>query len=171
MGGNAVKANALHIIYGCTEADHAFYMRRSRLKLVRQFVVERLFKSDRADHVTAALPGRHGFQQFPLAVEDANSGGPVNLVTGKSIKITIERLNVNSKMRGRLRAIHQHRHIEAMRHLNHLAHRIHCAQGVGNVRNGDQLGFRTKQLLEFIQQQFARIIDRNNPQPGALLLA
>ena len=58
-----------------------------------------------------------------------------------------------------------------MCHFDDLLDRIDRAQRVGNVRDGDDLGSRSEQLLKFLQQQLAAIVDGRNPQPCALLFA
>src|SRR5437773_2751577 len=105
MRCNAVEADGGDVVDRSTEANRAGDIWCSRFKLIRQLVVERLFKSDRADHVAATLVGGHGLQQLPLSVKHADTGRTIQLVTGKGIKITVKRLHIYRNVRSRLCAI------------------------------------------------------------------
>ena len=58
-----------------------------------------------------------------------------------------------------------------MRHADNPLHRIDGAERIGDMRDGDDAGARTEQLLEFVEQQFAAIVDWSHAQLRALLLA
>ena len=74
-----------------------------------------LLEGDRADHVAAALVGRHRLEQRGLAVEHADAGRAVHLVAGEGVEVAVERLHVDRQVRRRLRAVDQHRHAARVR--------------------------------------------------------
>ena len=78
---DGLHANRLHVIQRRAEADGTRDVRRAGFEFGRRRCIARLFERDRHDHVAAALPRRHGFQQTLLAVEHADARGAVNLVS------------------------------------------------------------------------------------------
>src|SRR3546814_14308610 len=62
----------------------------------------------RINHVAAALPGRHVFKYVVTHIQCADSGGPVQLVPRKRIKITIDGLHVDGLVGYCLGAVDQH---------------------------------------------------------------
>src|SRR6202007_2052619 len=67
-----------------------------------------LLESDAEDHLAAALPGRHCRQQLTAAVEHADFGRPVSLMSGEGIEVATERLHVDRQPWCRLTAVDQH---------------------------------------------------------------
>src|SRR5439155_13710860 len=137
------------------QADGAGDIRRAGLELVGQGVVGRLGERDRADHVAAALPGRHRVEQGRLAVKHADARRTVDLVSGEDVEVAIEVLDVDRQVRYRLGAVQKDGHAVAVGPGDDLANRVHRAQAVGDVQHGHQPGARTQQLLELVQQQLA----------------
>ena len=84
--------------------------RRAGLELPRQLVVRRLLERHRQDHVAAALPRRHRFEQRLAAVQHADAGRAEHLVRREAVEIAIERLHVDDAVRHGLRAVEQHGH-------------------------------------------------------------
>ena len=97
------------------EPDHAGDVRRAGLELPWQLVVRRLLERDREDHVAAALPRRHRFEQRSPPVQHADAGRPDHLVRREAIEIAIELAHVHDAVRHGLRAIEQYRHAVALR--------------------------------------------------------
>ncbi len=81
IGGDVVHAQRRQIINRRAQANRAFNVRRPGLKLVGNLGKRRFFKRDRRDHVAPTLPGRHGFQKRPLAVQNADAGGAIELMS------------------------------------------------------------------------------------------
>ncbi len=61
-------------------------------------------EADGADHVAAALPGRHGRQQVRLAIEHADAIRAVELVAGEDQEVAIPVRHIDREMRRRLGA-------------------------------------------------------------------
>src|SRR4030095_10672364 len=97
----------LQIIDCRAQSDPTRNMGRTRLKLIRQDVVVGFFEGYQADHITAALIGRHLFQELTTPVQHTHAGGPKHLMAGKRVKITAEILHINSQVRHRLCAIEE----------------------------------------------------------------
>ena len=73
VSGRAVDSDLRHVFQRCAESDCTGNMRRSRLELVGQFVINRLLESDRTDHVAAGLIRRHLLEQVLTAVQNPNA--------------------------------------------------------------------------------------------------
>src|SRR5579864_3184468 len=99
MRSYVVHPEAIHILDGCAQADGTRDMGCAGFKLVRQLVVDRLLEGHGTDHVAAALVRRHGIQQSGFAIQHADSGWTIDLVTGENVKVTIEGLDVYFEMR------------------------------------------------------------------------
>ena len=111
IGSYVVHPEAIHILDGCAQADGARHMGRAGFKFVGQIVVDRLLEGHGTDHVAAALVRRHGFQQSGLAIENADAGRTVHLVTGENVEVAIQSLYVDVDMRHGLGSIDQHRDV------------------------------------------------------------
>ena len=123
------------------------------------------------DHLAAAVERRHGGEQIVFAVEHADAGRPVELVAGEDVEIAIEIAHVDVEMHGALRAVDQHRNAARMRELDDLLHRHRGAERVRHLRDGDHLGARAEQLLEFVDEEVAFVVDRRPFDHRALALA
>src|SRR5436190_2723703 len=100
----------VYIIDRGAETDASGDRWSAGFKLFGDWSKGRLFKSDRADHSTAGLIRRHFVQPFTFAVQDAAAGRRVHFVSGENVKIAIQILNIDGKMRHALRSIDQNRH-------------------------------------------------------------
>ncbi len=138
MRGNRIDADGRDIIERRAQADGAGDIRRTRFELVRQVVVQRLFKRDHADHVAATLIGRHGIQQCGFAIQRADAGRPENLVSGKCVKIAIELAYVNPQMRDRLCSVEQYRHAMRMCQFDDAFYGRNCAERIRQMCNRNQ---------------------------------
>src|SRR6476660_4925919 len=70
-----------------------------------------------------------------------------------------------------LRAIDEHRNAARMRELHDLFHRHYSAQRVRHLRNRDELGARTEQFLELVDEEIALLVDRRPLDHRTLTLA
>src|SRR5437867_5643678 len=70
-----------------------------------------------------------------------------------------------------LGAVYQHGNVPAVRERDDLVDGIHGAEGIGNVRNGDDTGLRSKKFFVLLKKELSPIADRHDTEPGPLLLA
>ena len=122
----------------------------------------RLFKSHQADHIAAALIGRHDVEQLGAAVKDSYARRTEHLMAGKSIKVAADILDVNFEMGYRLCPVHQNRHSPFVSQLHHFFDRNDRSERVGHVGNRNELGFFVQELTIFVDHQFAVVIHRNH---------
>ncbi len=123
------------------------------------------------NHLAAALEGRHAIEPLLLAVEDADARGAVELVAGHHEEVGVEIPHVHVEMHGGLRPVDEHRNAPSMRRRDDLLHRQDCAERVRHLRDGDHLGARREQRLEFLEQELAPVVHRRPFQDRALALA
>ena len=90
---------------------------------------------------------------------------------GKDIEIAIQFRHIHRNMGNGLGPVEQHRNAVTVRQFHNLRHRVNRTQSVGLVNDRDQLGAVVEQAFVLVQQQFAVIIDGNNPQPRPLFLS
>ena len=119
------------------EADRARDVRRARLELVGQDVVRRLLEGDRADHVAAALVGRHRLEQLRPPVEDADARRAVHLVRGERVEVAAELADVHGELRDRLRAVDEDRDAARVGDLDDPPHGDERAERVRDVGDRD----------------------------------
>ena len=86
---DGVQADLVQVVDRGAEPYDARNIRGASFELVRQIVVGCLLERNRADHVAAALPGRHALKQFLFAIQYADAGGPEDLVSGENVEIAI----------------------------------------------------------------------------------
>ena len=109
------RGRALDIVERRAKADRLHDRRRAGLEAVRRVGIGDAVGGHVADHLAAALIGRHGLEQRRLAVEHADAGRPVELVAGEGIEIAVEVLHVDRRDAPRLAAVDQHRDAARMR--------------------------------------------------------
>src|SRR5262249_20335415 len=159
-------------IFDChTQPDRTSNIGRTRFKLEWQLVVSRLLERHRADHVSAALERGHLLQQSGFAVQDANSGGAVHLVSGKGVEVTVQSLHVDFKMGHSLCTIDQYRNTFLVCQLYNLADRIQGPKRIRDVCDRDDLCAGCEECFKLGKQQLATIIDGSDPQLCASFLA
>ena len=105
------------------------------------------------------------------AVEHADSGRPIELVAGEDIEVAADVLHVDVEMDGGLGAVEQHRNAARVCETHHLFHRHHGAEHVRHVGDRDHSGARGEQLLEFVDEEIALVVDRRPLDHRALALA
>jgi hypothetical protein len=64
-------------------------------------------ETDARNHVAAALPGRHGFEDFLAAIQDADARGSAHFVAGEGEEIAADLLHIQQQVPGALRGVHQ----------------------------------------------------------------
>src|SRR5260370_24456495 len=114
MRSYVVHPEAIHILDGCAQADGSRHMGRASFKFVGQLVVDRFLEGYRTDHVATALVRRHGIQQSVLAIQNADAGGTIYLVTVEDVKVAIESPDVHLEMRHGMCSIDHHQEVSAM---------------------------------------------------------
>src|SRR5262249_18525979 len=167
---DSLNTQALQIINRGGQADRACHIGSAGFELVWQLVVESLLEGDRPDHVTTALLRRHRIKQRKLYVQDADPHRPIHLVTGEGVKVAAKFLDIDLAVRHSLSAINHHGDILPMSNLNDLANGIDRPQRIRDVSYSHDLCSGIDQLLEFIEQQFAAIVNWRHSQACALLL-
>ncbi len=106
-----------------------------------------------------------------LAVEGADAGRTVDLVGRKDKEIAVELADVDREVGHRLRAVDQDRHAAGVGELDHLAHRVDGAEGVGDVDHSDDLRALRQQPLVLLEDDVAVVVDRDHLEDRAALLA
>ena len=103
-----------------------------------------------------------------LGVEHADAGRAVKLVTGEDVEVAVDVLHVDRQMNRGLAAVDQHRNAAGVRELHHVLDRHDGAERVRHLRDRDQPGAIGQQLLEFVDQEIAFVIDRRPLDDGAM---
>ena len=171
VGGERLVSQAAQEVDGRSQADRAGQVRRARLELVGERVVDGLLEADRGDHVAAALVGGHLLEQLAAAVEHADAGGSVHLVARQGVEVAAQGLHVDVEVRGGLGAVDQHVSAAGVGDLGDAPDRVDRAEHVGDVGDGHQLGPRPDEAFELVEQQLAGVVDGRDPETGAPLLA
>ena len=127
-------------------------------------------KQHAADHAPAAQEGRHGLQQFPLAIEHADARRAQHLVAAEDEEIDVQGLHVGLLVRHALGPIHQHQGAGLVPAANDFGHGVDRAQYVGYRRNGDEFGPLGEQRVERVQAKQAVVGEGNVPQHRAAAL-
>jgi len=105
-----------------------------------------------------------------FAVEHADAGRSVQLVTGHDVEIAIDVADIDIHVYRRLRAVDQDWNPARMRQTDDLLDWHDAAQHVRHLGYRDQLRLRRQELLELANQEIAVIIDRRPSNHGALTL-
>ncbi len=147
------------------EADRVGDVARAGLEARGRRLVDGLLEGDVLDHVAAALPGRRVIEHVRLAVQRADAGRARRPCGRRKQTVAVELLHVDAHVRDRLRAIDQHARAVAMGHLDHLAGGSDGAERVRDLREATPACVRgAEQLLIFVEQNLAVVIDRRDAQ-------
>ena len=168
---DARLADRIDVVDRGAEPDRLHDRRRAGLEAVRRLAIGDAVLEHFADHLAAAVERRHGGEQIVFAVQHADAGRAIKLVAGEDVEIAVEIAHVDVQMHRALRAVDQHRNAARMRELDDLLHRHHGAERVRHLRDRDHLGARAEQLLEFVDQEIAFVVDRRPFDHRALALA
>ncbi len=171
VGGGGLAVDPLQPLDGGAQAHGLDDGGRAGLEAMRRVGVGDLVQGDRADHLAPALIGWQGSQAFGLAVEDADAGGAVELVTGKDVEIDVQRLDVHLLVDNGLAAVQQHRNAHRVGRLDDLAGGIDGPQHVRHVRDGHHPGLRPEEGAISVHVEPAIVGDRRELQHDALPLA
>ena len=107
--------------------------------------------ADRADHVTTADERRHLLEQRAAAVQHADPGRAVGLVSGPGVEVGVDRAQVDRHLRDRLGAVDQHDGAHRVRPAHDLGDRVDRAEHVRHVDDGHELGPAGQQLVERVE--------------------
>ena len=171
VGGDVGHAQAVHVVNGDAQADAAGDVLGAGLKLGGNYVVEGLLESNGANHLAAALVGRHSVQQVGAAIEGADAGGAVELMAGEDVEVAADALHIYRYVGDGLGAVQQDGDAAGVGQLHDLLRRVDGAEGIGLVDDGHQLGAVSEQLFVLVQQQLAVVVDGDDLEVGALFLA
>src|SRR3984957_5555764 len=108
VSGDLVDPESFDVIHGGCHTDGAGDVRRAGLELVWQLVVSRLLERHRQDHVAAALPRGHGFEQLLATVENTDTGGAVDLVARERVELNTNGPDIDGGILYCLGSIPQH---------------------------------------------------------------
>src|SRR4029078_12207937 len=86
---DALASHTLDVVYGGAKPDRLHNSRRAGLEPARRDRARQLILGHIADHLAAALVGPHGLQVVLLAVEHADAGRAVKLMTCEGIEIDV----------------------------------------------------------------------------------
>ena len=92
-------------------------------------------------------------------------------MAGEHVELAPEVLDVHRQVRDRLRPIDQDRDAPRVRHLDEALHRIDGAEGVRHLRHRHQLRPLVQQRSVLVDQELAGVVDRDDAELGADLLA
>ena len=124
----------------------------------------RLLEGDVLDHVAAALPGRHGFEDARAAIDDADAGRREHLVAGEDEEVGVQRLHVDRHVRDRLRPVDERDGAVTMGHGDHLRDRRDGAQRVRHLADRGDARPRREQLLVFLEDDLPGVVHGRDPQ-------
>ena len=107
VGMDGIEPDGADIVRRHAEPDCLDDRRRPRFEPLRRRGIGGAGKADPVNHRAAALPGRHGLQQFGPAPQRTDPGRAVELVGREGIKITAQRRDIDGQTRHGLAAIQQ----------------------------------------------------------------
>src|SRR5262245_36913873 len=171
ISGYCVQPDLTQIVDRRTKPDDACDIGSSCFEFVWQPVVMGLLEGDCAYHVAAALVWRHGFKQVGLPVQNTDTGGTKQLVTGECVKIAIKILDIYPHMRHCLRPIDQNRDVAAVRYLDDLPNRVDGAERVRHVHHGNQFCPLVQEPLVLVEEQLTIVVEGDDTESRANLLA
>ncbi|MOA09295.1 hypothetical protein D3C78_1291150 [compost metagenome] len=163
--GDSIQTECGNVVDCRTQPDDPARVRRSRFKAPRGFGIGRaLRQANGRNHRSAPFPRRHRLQNIVFHIQHTDSGWAIQLVTGKHVKITVQRLHINGVMHNGLRAIHQHFCTSLMRFRNDFCDRIRGAKNIRDLRNRHQSCTLIEQRVELFQLQRAIHIEWDDAQ-------
>ena len=171
MRQDAVAADLAHVVERGAEPDRLDDRRRAGLEAVRRRVVGHALGRHDVDHLAATVEGRQGGQHIVLAVEHADAGRSVDLVTGEDVEIGVEVAHVDVEMHGALRPVDHDRDPACVGDADHLLDGRDRAEHVRHVRDGDDLGARRQRPLEILEREVALVVDSDPSQDRPLAFA
>ena len=128
VGGDGGAVLSHQPVDGRAQADGLQDRRGAGLEAVRRVGVGDRVHGHRADHLAAALVGRHAGQPLGLAVEHADAGGAVELVAGEDVEVRVQRLHVHRAVHHGLAAVEQHPGAGGVGRVGDLARRVDASR-------------------------------------------
>src|ERR1043166_3918876 len=168
-GGVAVER--VQVVNRRAESDLRGDGGRAGLELVGDGGVGAALERDGANHRAAAEERVHLLQKLGPAVEDAAPGGREHLVAGDAVEVAAQVLHVNLDMRSALRAVNEDGDAQLVRARRNLLDGVDRAERVRDVADADELRALAEERVELVEQEFARVVHRDDPEARALLLA
>jgi hypothetical protein len=83
-------------------------------------------------------------------------------VARERIEVRVEILNIDRKMRDRLRAVDEHRDPARMRECDHPLDRVDRAERIRHVHDAHEFRARVEELLVGVEKELAGVVDRND---------
>ena len=105
VSADPIDADRSDPVHGDAEPDRLGDLGRAGLELPGQVGPGRLGLTDGADHVAAADERGHPLEQLAPAVEHADAGRAISLVTGPGVEIGVERAQVHRDLGHRLGSV------------------------------------------------------------------
>ena len=171
MRADARLADRIDVVDRGAKPDRLHDRRRAGLELVRRLAVGDAVLEHLADHLAAAVERRHGGELLVLAVEHADAGRAVELVAGEDVEVAVDVLHVDVEMHRRLAPSTSTGMPRACASRTTSFTGTMRAEHVRHVGDRDHLGARRQQLLEFVDQEIALVVDRRPFDHRALALA
>ncbi len=159
MVPDILAADAVEVIHRDAEADGARDVRRAGFELVRRLFEFGFVVADAKNHLAAALVGRHGVEKLLAAIQNADAGGPANLVAGKGKEIAADGLDIHGTMASALRTVHDGDDAALAGASAKLGNGIEGAKGIGDMHHRENLHTARKERIELrqIEQAFIAI--------------
>ena len=158
----------LEVVGGGGEPHRPGDVRGPGLELRRRVRVGRPGESHAADHLPAPLVGRHGLEQLLPSPEDADPRGAVHLVAGHRVEVAVEFPHFDLQVGRRLRSVHDHERSALPGEGGDLPHRVHRAERVRDMHQGDDARAVVQPRGEVVEVEFAPVRDpgRRDRRPG-----
>lgn len=167
VGRDVVESDAVDILQGLGQGGAADIIRRAGFELEGQLIEDGLLERDGGNHLAPALVRGEAVQPFFFAVEDADAGGAVDLMSGEDVELGVQRLDVYFYMGDGLGAIQQDGHAVFVGYADEFVDGVDRAEHVGDVGDGHESGAFAEQVLVFVQAEFAFLGDGNHPEGDA----
>ncbi len=155
----------------CAQPDRLGDLRGPGFELPRQVGPGRLVGRDGPNHVTAADERRHPLEQLAAAVQHADPGRAVGLVTRPGVEIRIDRAELDLHLRNRLRSVDEQYRTGRVRPTRDLRDPVDRSEHVRDVYDADQLGRSGQKLVERIEVELPVLEYRNVRKLGLAVLA
>ena len=136
-----------------------YVIRCTSLELEWQALESSLLPSHLVNHLAAALIWWQLFEPLLFAVEYADAGRTIHLVTAEGKKVAIYRLNVHLEVWRALGTIHQYGDAVGVSSLDNLLNGINRTQYVAHVGHADDLGARRNERFQLVETEDAIVGD------------
>ena len=141
----------------------------SCLKLERKTLENCLLEAHALNHLSPTLVRRQAVEPVFLAIQHADTGRAVHLVTTEREEVAVHCLYVYGKVGRTLGTVNQHRHAVFMGNTYYLFHRIDRTEHVADVGHAHDFCPLSKQFLIFVEHKLALVCHRNDTYRNAFL--